>query len=768
MLPLQRWSIAEPHPEQARELAKSLGLSPVIGQILLNRGITSQEEAKIFFDPSCGAPPDPKDHFPDLAQVTDRLVRAIKQREKIAICGDYDCDGMTSTALLIRAIRYLGGVVEYAIPSRMQEGYGINVRIVEEFDQEGVDLVITVDNGISALAPLQRAEALGLSVIITDHHELPEILPTAAGILNPKLIPLPDSPYLSVAGVGVAYILALEVARRFDKLVELQDPLLELFTLGTIADLALLTGVNRQWVQRGLVILPFSTNPGIQALMAVAGYSDHTQIKPEVIGFGLGPRINAVGRIGDPQVVIELLTTDDPAIALERASQCEAYNQERKELCNRIEKEAISWVENHPTLDLREERVLVIVQPEWHHGVIGIVASRLVERYGAPVFIGSIEGNKVRGSARGIPEFNIFEGLEYCKEFFTSFGGHPMAGGFSMPLEHLEAFTKKMAEFARSCLQPELIRPLVKIDSYVALNEVNEALFAQVNKMHPCGIGNPDPTFWCANLLVVQQRTMGKEDAHVRLVVDDGKVERQVVAWRMGHLYPVPKNVDLAFKLRENTFRDVRSIQLELSGIREATVPPVGPGCRVECKAPRVDHQSEQGRVQWIDQRSSASNAQAVLKSLLATAHSEARCLLYGYQRPEFGPEMALDYDRPQKGCAYHGLLLWTLPPSLLHLAWLVHLARPREVHIFARPVPTPSAEELQIKLRSVIHQSEPLNLLALAQQHWTSPRMVVKTLVALGASLEGPLPQDLGHVQEELADWYSGTSLLDKMAHAR
>jgi single-stranded-DNA-specific exonuclease len=765
MLPLQRWSIAEPHPEQAWELAASLSLSPALGQILLNRGIASPEEAKIFFDPTCSDPPDPKEHFPDLASVTDRLVTAIEKREKIAICGDYDCDGMTSTALLIRAIRYLGGMVDYAIPSRMQEGYGINVRIIEEFHQEHVDLVITVDNGISALAPLQRAEALGLSVIITDHHELPEVLPPAAGILNPKLIPqLEDSPYFSVAGVGVAYILALEVARRFDKLAELQDPLLELFTLGTIADLALLTGVNRQWVQRGLVILPFSTNPGIQALMAVAGYSDHTQIKPEVIGFGLGPRINAVGRIGDPQVVIELLTTDDPAIALERAHQCEAYNQERKELCNRIEKEAISWVENHPTLDLREERVLVIVQPEWHHGVIGIVASRLVERYGAPVFIGSIEGNKVRGSARGIPEFNIFEGLEYCKEFFTSFGGHPMAGGFSMPLEHLEAFRKKMSEFAHSCLDADLIRPLVKIDSYVSLEEVNENLFEQVNKMHPCGIGNPDPTFWCANLLVVQQRTMGKEDAHLRLVVDDGKVERQVVAWRMGHLHPVPKNVDLAFKLRENTFRDVRSIQLELSGIREATVPPIGPLCRVVCQAPRTDHQPEE----WIDQRGASSKA--VIESLLSAADTEARYLLYGYQRPEFGRETPLDYDRPHhpQGSAYHGLLLWTLPPSLLHLAWLLHAARPRSVHIFAHPVPAPSAEELTIQLRSVIYQSEPLNLLALAQQHWTSPQMVVKTLMALGASLDGPLPSDLGHRQEELADWYSGSSLLERVAYAR
>ena len=764
MLPLQRWSIAEPHPEQAGELAAGLGLSPVIGQILLNRGITSPEAAKIFFDPTCSLPPDPKDHFPDLAQVRDRLVSAIQQREQIAICGDYDCDGMTSTALLIRAIRYLGGVVDYAIPSRMQEGYGINVRIIEEFHQENVDLVITVDNGISALAPLQRAEALGLSVIITDHHELPEVLPPAAGILNPKLIPqLDDSPYFSVAGVGVAYILALEVARRFDKLAELQDPLLELFTLGTIADLALLTGVNRQWVQRGLVILPFSTNPGIQALMAVAGYSDHTQIKPEVIGFGLGPRINAVGRIGDPQVVIELLTTDDPATALERAHQCEAYNQERKELCNRIEKEAISWVENHPTLDLREEQVLVIVQPEWHHGVIGIVASRLVERYGAPVFIGSIEGNKVRGSARGIPEFNIFEGLEYCKEFFTSFGGHPMAGGFSMLLEHLEAFSKKMSEFAHSCLDADLIRPLVKIDSYVALEEVNESLFEQVNKMQPCGIGNPDPTFWCANLLVVQQRTMGKEDAHLRLVVDDGKVERPVVAWRMGHLYPVPKNVDLAFKLRENTFRDVRSIQLELSGIREATVPPVGPLCRVECKSPRTDHHPET----WIDQRGASSKA--VIESLLSTADTGARYLLYGYQRPEFGKEIPLDYDRPHhpQGAAYDGLLLWTLPPSPLHLAWLLYAARPRTVHIFARPVPSPSMEELIIQLRSIIHQSEPLNLLALAQQYWTSPQIVVNVLMALGASLEGPLPSDLGHRQEELADWYSGSSLLERVAYA-
>ncbi|MFM7372469.1 MAG: single-stranded-DNA-specific exonuclease RecJ, partial [Sphaerospermopsis kisseleviana] len=290
--------------------------------------------------------------------------------------------------------RALGANVDYAIPSRIHEGYGINKRIVEEFKSEGVGLILTVDNGIAACEPIARARELGLKVIITDHHDLPKELPPANAILNPKLID-ESSPYRGVAGVGVAYILAVSLAQQMGELKGLVHPMLALFTLGTIADLAPLTGVNRRWVKRGLKLLSKSTLPGVQALIQVSGVQasegetesnsksdlkskiqNSKSLKPDDIGFRFGPRINAIGRIGNPQTVIELLTTDDMGIALERAMQCEQINAERQKMCEEIEQEAISLVEDLYVEDLPKNRVLVVIKENWHHGVIGIVASR--------------------------------------------------------------------------------------------------------------------------------------------------------------------------------------------------------------------------------------------------------------------------------------------------------------------------------------------------------------------------------------------------------
>ena len=439
-LPGQRWQIFSAQTELVQHLTE-VTQSPIVSQVLLSRGIETLEQAQAFLDPESQFLPPPGEEFPDLAISLELLTDAIASEQKIAICGDYDADGMTSTALLLRSLRWLNARVEYAIPSRMKEGYGINGRIVEEFHQEGVQLILTVDNGISAFEPVARARELGLKVIVTDHHDLPPQLPPANAILNPKLIP-ESSPYRGLAGVGVAYVLAVTLAQQLGQAKGLIKPLLELFTLGTIADLAPLTGVNRRWIKRGLRLLPQSQLAGVQALIQVAGVQKvpvrdaslrvpaAATLKPEDIGFRLGPRINAVGRIADPQVVIDLLTTDDMGLALERAMQCEQINQERQQLCEQIEQEALAWVEQSQ-LDLEQDRVLVVVQPKWHHGVIGIVASRLVERYGVPVFIGTYEDEQhIRGSARSIPEFNVFEALQFCKDLLGKFGGHRAAGGF--------------------------------------------------------------------------------------------------------------------------------------------------------------------------------------------------------------------------------------------------------------------------------------------------------------------------------------------------
>ncbi len=591
-LPDQRWQMYPQNPVLAQKLTEITHVSPLINQLLINRGIQTPEQAQIFLDPESLVLPPPLEEFPDLALSLELLQDAIASQSKIAICGDYDADGMTSTALLLRSLRWLGADVDYAIPSRMHEGYGINKRIIEEFECEGVKLILTVDNGISAYEPIARARELGLKVIVTDHHDIPQKLPPANAILNPKLI-RESSPYRGIAGVGVAYILAVSLAQQMGEACKgMIKPMLELFTLGTIADLAPLTGVNRRWVKRGLRQLPTSKLAGVQALIQMAGVQGRKEgegekgrggerervkipnpksLKPEDIGFRLGPRINAIGRISDPQIVIELLTTDDMGIALEKAMQCESINRQRQEMCTQIEEEAIAIVESKYAASLQQDRVLVIVESNWHHGVIGIVASRLVERYGVPVFIGTYEDeNHIRGSARGIPEFHVFEALEFCHDLLGKYGGHKAAGGFSLPADNLPGLRSRLIEFANQSLEIQHLKPLLKIDAQANLSQINQELYQQLHALEPCGIENPDPVFWTTNVQVLEQQTVGK--GHIKLTVaqtiDGQQYKIKGIAWRWRDYFPLPRRVEIAYKLRENNFNGNTTIELELLGAR--------------------------------------------------------------------------------------------------------------------------------------------------------------------------------------------------------
>lgn len=581
-IPAQRWHIAPVHPLQAAELAEALDLSPLLAQVLINRGVPTLESARIFLNPEQDHLPPPQHDFPELEPALELLQQAIATHQPIAICGDYDADGMTSTALLLRALRCLGGTVNYAIPSRMSEGYGINRRIVEDFHRDGVKLLLTVDNGIAAHDPIAYARELGLAVIVTDHHDLPPTLPRANAILNPKLI-REGSPYRGMAGVGMAYVLAICLAQSLDRHRELVNPLLELFTLGTIADLAPLTGVNRRWVRRGLGLLPQSRIKGIQALIHVAGLSpEQGSLKPEAIGFRLGPRINAVGRISEPQIVIDLLTTEDEGLALELAMQCEQVNRLRQELCEAIEKDAIAYCEE-AGFQVERDQVLVLVQPGWHHGVIGIVASRLVERYGVPVFIGTYEEGEdqhIRGSARGIPEFNVFEALQACTDVLDRFGGHRAAGGFSLKADRLAEMRSRLRIYAALHLHPSHLKPLIRVDVQADLNQLTLELYDQIDRLHPCGIENPDPVFWTPDVRVLEQHTLGKTRAHLKLSLSQEPESGQptimeAIAWRWGEFCPLPPRIDVAYRLRINEWNGTKTLQLELVGVRLPQTQPL-------------------------------------------------------------------------------------------------------------------------------------------------------------------------------------------------
>ncbi len=562
----QRWQIYPPQPTLVHTITKDLGVSPLLAQVLINRGLTTPTAAREFINPDLQSLPDPQGEFPDLGLSLELLAQALATQSPIAICGDYDVDGMTSTALLLRTLGSLGGRVHHAIPDRMHEGYGLNLRIVEDFARRGVKLVLTVDNGISALGAVARARELGLAVIITDHHDLPAQLPPANAILNPKQLPL-SSPYRSLAGVGIAYILAVSLVQHLHRDRELVPVLLELFALGTIADLAPLNGVNRRWVKRGLRRLATSQIPGVQALLQVAAVGKATAqtLKPEDVGFQLGPRINAIGRIGNPQVVIELLTTEEQQRALALAQECEAKNLERQELCARIEQEALALIKTP-----YQEPVLLLVQPTWHHGVVGIVASRLVERLGVPVFLGTFDEQGIRGSARGIPEFHVFQALEAAHDVLERYGGHQAAGGFSLKTENLAPFRQRLEAFAMSTLGPEPLKPLVAIDAWARLQDLTWELQTEIDSLHPCGLANPDPVFWTPRVQVLRYRCTGKQRQQLRLILrEEGDLRTwQGVVWRWDPDRPVPPWVDLAYHLRPREWRGETNLELEILSLR--------------------------------------------------------------------------------------------------------------------------------------------------------------------------------------------------------
>ncbi|MEN9222620.1 MAG: DHHA1 domain-containing protein, partial [Thermostichus sp. BF3_bins_97] len=573
-----------------------------------------------------------------------------------------------------------------------------------------------------------------------------------------------------------------------------------LFTLGTIADLAPLTGVNRLWVQQGLQLLPTSQMEGIRALLRVTGLLPQGSLgmspeglRPESIGFGLGPRINAVGRIGQAGMVIKLLTTDDPLQAEKLAQRCERLNQVRQQMCGRIETEALEQIDQRGR-DLRQDRVLTLLgspQRKWHKGVIGIVASRLADRFGCPVFIGSqSRQGEISGSARqGIPEFDVFQGLEFCKDLFHKHGGHAAAGGFSLKVENWPLLEERLRQFAQQHLQPEQIQPLVPIDVEAPLADLTLDLYQQLQHLQPCGIGNPEPVFCSRNLQILQQQRFGRsgssDPSHLKVLVQDpdlgspsksetSKRPLWAIRWRGAEVYPLPEHIDLAYTLKAKSWRGETQLELEVVGIQPAltpvltptvapasvsTVPPM-PNPQPDVKAPPeplliyrpAPHPTQPLHWQAVEQFS----------ALLPQA--QGTILLYGFRRPclslpsERDRSLTLHYDRPQAGHRYDHLWLWSWPPSLDHLKWLLHYTPSDKLQIFlhSQTVPLTSPEGLRQQLRQHLHSENKVDLLRLAQQWWLSPPLLVAGLRSLGYACSafgptGSLPEEL----EAQQTWY-------------
>ena len=557
----QPWRLPEALPSGELQLAEQLGLPQALVAVLRRRGCSDPAIVEIL-EPAPAPPPE--QHFPDLPQAVERLQRAIGASETVAICGDYDADGMTSTALLMGVVQRLGGVAKAAIPSRMEEGYGLNPAMVEQLHQDGVGLLVTVDNGISATPALERAQTLGMEVIVTDHHAIGAQRPPYLALLHPALTPA-GSPYRNLAGVGLAYLLARCLCKHNPAALASS---LDLFCIGTVADMAPLHGVNRLWLRQGLARLHQSPLPGLQALIRSASLAERP-LDEEDIGFQLAPRINAVGRLGDPRHVVELLTTPSEQRAMAMARFCEDLNQQRRELCAAIEAEALALLETDGVAPgIQVPPFLLLAQNHWHHGVIGIVAARLMERFGRPVALlaGDDEG-RFRGSVRAPHWFAVDAALQSCRELLEVFGGHPAAGGFTVASHRVAHLQEQLEQRAATALQQRGSAVMVAPEAHLGLEQINEPFLATLRSLAPFGVGHSAPLFWSHNCRVLRQQAL--RGGHRRFELAGGGACFSAIAWRWPH-GPAPQQVDVTFRIGWDRRGSQPRLQLEVEAMRAA------------------------------------------------------------------------------------------------------------------------------------------------------------------------------------------------------
>jgi len=551
------------------QLSQALPCLPLIASVLVRRGLTDAAAAQDFLSARLNSLPDPA-LLPDLIPAVQRLDAAVRKGEKIGVHGDYDVDGISGTALLVESLRLFGAEVEYHIPLRMQDGYGLSGDALRRAAASGCRLVLTVDCGVSALAEAQMAKELGLDLIITDHHQPPATLPECLALVNPHLagnqFPWPD-----LAGVGVAFFLLLGLRRQLREsgwFAQRPEPdlrqSLDLVALGTIADMVPLGGINRVLVRYGLQLLDQSQRPGIVALKKVAAVS---KVSCGTVGFRLAPRLNAAGRLEDAALGVQLLLGEGDGSLHELASHLDCCNRERQQIEEQTLNQAIAAVESGQGGDFS----LVLASEGWHAGVIGIVASRLVERYHRPTVMIALEDGVGKGSARSIRGFHLFEALQQAAANLKSFGGHAAAAGLSLPAENLDGFRRDFEQVAAASLSPEDLLPLIEYDGEVKLNELSLPLVRQLVELAPFGIGNPQPVFVARRLQVLRPQIVGQK--HLRFSVRSAGTTLGCIAFGMAErLAHLSDSIDLLFKPDINNFRDQDSVQLQVVDFRATEV----------------------------------------------------------------------------------------------------------------------------------------------------------------------------------------------------
>lgn len=561
----KRWLVAPALTSQANE--SLVAFPPVLRQLLFNRGYATDAAARAYLKAETNFDPDPF-QLSGMETAVSRIRRAIERKESIVIYGDYDVDGVTATALLFDTLRALGGNVQPYIPNRFEEGYGLNPEALTALKEQGADLVISVDCGIRSPDEAAHARKIGLELIITDHHHPADgPLPEALAVINPKQ-PGDAYPDKDLAGVGVAFKMAHALLAG-EPTEDFLDSLLDLVALGTVADLAPLVGENRLLVRRGLTRLRQTRRQGLFSLAAVADLT-LARANATSIGFVLGPRLNAAGRLESALAAYELLTTTDVKRAGDLAQQLNIQNRQRQELTRKIQEqaEAIALAgDPHSSL-------LFAAHPEFNSGVVGLAAARLVEGYYRPAVVGQISEENTRCSCRSIPEFHITAALDQCADLLIRHGGHAAAAGFTVRNENLEALEQRLKSIAGEQLRDLDLRQTLNADAELSLPDLKADLLKHLEYLQPTGYGNPDASFVTRDVRVTHSRAVGADGKHLKLTVTDGRLTFDAIGFRLGHLLEnLPARVDLLYTFEINEYNGRTSLQLNLKDLHPAGMP---------------------------------------------------------------------------------------------------------------------------------------------------------------------------------------------------
>ncbi|MBI3015221.1 MAG: single-stranded-DNA-specific exonuclease RecJ [Candidatus Tectomicrobia bacterium] len=576
-MPPKRWIVREAKPDQETQLAKTLGLSLLAARFLVHRGLEDPNQARAFWQASLEDLHNPF-AMTDMEKAVERILTALEHGEQIVVYGDYDVDGIAGTALLCTFFSEIGFPARFFLPHRIEDGYGLNSEALELLRKEGARLVITVDNGISALEPAETAHRLGLDLIITDHHEPPELLPRALAILNPRR-PQCEYPFKSLSGVGVAFKLLLALRNRLRQRGFDRAPLpnlkrhLDLVALGTVADVAPLGGENHTLLRHGLQELSVTSKPGLQSLKGEAGLKG--AVTAADIGFRLAPRLNAVGRLGAASAAVNLLLSTRLEESAELASLLEAENRRRQQVQEEIYRDVKAQLQQSGEQD---NPAIVLASQQWHPGIIGIVASKIAEEYLRPVALIALENGQGRGSSRSIPGLDLYECLRLCAAELKQFGGHTGAAGFTVQAGNLERFKSRFQEVAASLTSGIEIPAPLEVDGEATLSDLHTQAISDLENLSPFGAGHPAPVFlWRGLRCASKARRVGREGEHVKFLVSDGRKVMDAIAFgcpqEAAEVLRSSPLLDLAATPQANLWQGSLSVQLKVHDVRPAQSP---------------------------------------------------------------------------------------------------------------------------------------------------------------------------------------------------